>query len=271
LDNLNISSNVVGEEMLIKLAPSLMHRINLKKLAMDNCRLTIKGLSTFFSCLKTNHSITDISIASNDMRYPEPGDTNPSPISEKELKELEANLVEFLTLNQYINMLSFSHCQVGDQFIRALGRGLTNNRSLHQLVLSHNLISDDSMTALIKGVLSSPLTHLDLSSNQLKCGGASVLSAGLRHPECKLLELNLSNNFISLKGMNELHVGLASNRKLLKLRTEMNVGIPHADVLKIKATLRRNRLFAQSQRFPKLILEKHFLKKNSTSWRSEFV
>lgn len=114
------------------------------------------------------------------------------------------------------------------------------------------------------------LKSLDLASNTLKCRAAGVIGQALRSSECKLLALDLTNNFIENKGMNELHVGLVSNRRLVELRVGMNVGIPHAKILRIKATIDRNRQMAQSQRFPKLIMEKHFLKKNSMSWRAEF-
>lgn len=124
---------------------------------------------------------------------------------------------------------------------RALGRGLTNSRSLQKLYLSHNMITDDCIQHLMRGVINSPLQTLDLSSNQIKDRGAGIIGHALRSPESKLQEVDLTNNFIEIKGLNELHVGLVSNRKIISLKVAMNVGIPHANLLKIKSTIERNR------------------------------
>lgn len=83
--------------MLTKLAPNLMHRVILQRLYLDNCRLTIKGVASLFSSLKTNHSIVALSLACNDFSYPEGEDV---PMTDA--KDLESNLVEFLTSNSHI-------------------------------------------------------------------------------------------------------------------------------------------------------------------------
>jgi Ran GTPase-activating protein (RanGAP) involved in mRNA processing and transport len=63
LENLNVSHNMMGDEMLARLAPNLMHRVWVQRLYLDNCRLSIRGAAALFSSLKTNHSIVVISLS----------------------------------------------------------------------------------------------------------------------------------------------------------------------------------------------------------------
>jgi len=50
----------------------------------------------------------------------------------------------------------------------------------------------------------------------------------------------------------------------------MNIGIPHAQTMKIKSTINRNKLLAQENKYPRLFKERVHLKKNSMSWRKEY-
>ena len=48
LENLNLSSNQIGDEMIGRLAESLGHKIVLKRLKIDESKLTIRGMSYLF-------------------------------------------------------------------------------------------------------------------------------------------------------------------------------------------------------------------------------
>jgi hypothetical protein len=115
------------------------------------------------------------------------------------------------------------------------------------------------------------LKRLNISSNNLKSPGASQIGEALKNPECRLLDLDLSNNFIETNGATDLHYGMISNRKLLRLNLGMNVGIQYSLILKIKKSLIRNKQLADKAMEPKLSKEKTHLKNNCVSWRRDLV
>ena len=125
------------------------------------------------------------------------------------------------------------------------------------------------MPVFLKGVVSSVLTRLDLSSNQLRDKGAFSLAHTLKHPECRLMDVDLSNNFIETKGIQELHTSLIHNRRVVRLNAAMNVGIPHEQVLKLKRVLARNRRVIEEGKVPKMFIEKIFLMRSSMNWITE--
>ena len=75
-ENLNISFNSLGDEMLAKLMPHIISRVTLQQLYLDGCSLTLKGVTSFFRYLRSNYSVQIASIACNDLSYPDPDDIN---------------------------------------------------------------------------------------------------------------------------------------------------------------------------------------------------
>lgn len=54
------------------------------------------------------------------------------------------------------------------------------------------------MLALTRGVQNSQLRHLELSTNNLRDRGATILAQCLKHHECHLEKIDLTNNFIEI-------------------------------------------------------------------------
>lgn len=69
--------------------------------------------------------------------------------------------------------------------------------------------------------------------------------------------------------MSELHMALVSNHRVVSLKTVMNVGIPHSHVLRLQKSLDRNKRLARDSLYPRLILDRHSLKRHSVNWRAE--
>jgi hypothetical protein len=64
----------VGDEIIAKIAPSLVNRINLQHLKLDSCKLTLKGLSSLTFYLKSNVTLVELSLSGNDFSIPEQDD-----------------------------------------------------------------------------------------------------------------------------------------------------------------------------------------------------
>ena len=192
------------------------------------------------------------------------------PYTDEEVGEMEVKISDFFTGNNSLRNLSLSNCAVDDHLVKVIARGLQHARCLEGLDVSRNKLTDECMPALCRGVIGAAhLKRLDLSRNHLSDRGAKIMAATLKNPQCSLVEIDITNNLIHLKGLTELEGALASNRNVLELKAAMNVGIPHHQVLKLKRSVDRNKSAAQRLAWPSMLSQKAFLKRNLESWRNE--
>jgi len=234
---LNISSNQLSDDMLGMLLPSLC-KSYVTHLNLDSTKLTLRGLASFFQQLRSNYTLQSASLSGNDFSLPEDIDDDQSLTL---MRQIDYFLSECLSTNQALVTLRLERCQLYDRAARAIGKGMATNKSLQCLLLAGNCLSDECVEALFKGLVQSTLKRVDFSSNKLKNAGAKAIAEVIKSPECKIQEIDLTNNFIESKGATELHYGMITNRHLRSLKLAMNVGISYSLLLKIKKSLNRNR------------------------------
>ena len=177
---------------------------------------TRQQLQDFFSCIYRNSSITSISFYSIN-------------ISDK----FGGGLIEGLQGHPSLERLEFSHeggpvaskvkqVKLGTIVCRAIGKVLNHPESkLVNLRLPVCHLDDDRLGILCDGFVgNSTLKKLCLSGNdKITSVGWGALSTVIRHPNCKLVDVDLSNTGITDEGSNILGSALSglSSLKVLDL------------------------------------------------------
>ena len=177
---------------------------------------TRQQLHDFFSCIYRNSSITSISFYSINIR-----------------DKFGGGLIDGLQGHPSLERLEFSHSggpvaskvkqvKLGTIVCRAIGKVLNHPESkLEYLHLSVCHLDDDRLGILCDVLLgNSTLKKLCLKGNdKITSVGWGALSTVIRHPNCKLVDLDLSNTGITDEGSSILGSALSglSSLKVLNL------------------------------------------------------
>ncbi|KAH1171861.1 hypothetical protein KIL84_007479 [Mauremys mutica] len=184
----------------------------LKTIVLSSCKLSFafpEDLSP--KTLFTNQSLEKLDLSANTL-----GDLGLKHLCEG-LKHPHCNLQTLFT-NQSLTELELSGNELGDSGIKLLCDGLKHpNCKLQKL-----MVWDCHLTNACCGDLSSLLStnqslrELNLSSNNLSYSGVKLLCEGLKHPNCKLEKLDLSEIHIDEITTKELEV-------LLKIKPGLSI------------------------------------------------
>jgi Leucine-rich repeat (LRR) protein len=84
-------------------------------------------------------------------------------------------LAEYIRISKSLKVLSMNSCQIGDEIMASIGKGMQVNENIESLSIKHNNISDEGMVEIIKAFSENEhlkLKSLDFSSNKLSdiCG-----------------------------------------------------------------------------------------------------
>ncbi|RIA89093.1 hypothetical protein C1645_214615 [Glomus cerebriforme] len=130
-------------------------------------------------------------------------------------------LAKALKHNNYIHTLILSDNNIGDQGIGYLSKSLEINKTIKQIDLAGNNLGDKGMELLCRALeLNSSIEIIDLSWNNFRTKGIEFLSKVIERTRCKIHTLNISNNDIGYKGIENLAKGLEFNSSIISLNLE---------------------------------------------------
>ena len=206
----------------------IANNAQLKKLHVKNTTidgLTILGkeeqylptkqqLQDFFSCIHRNKFITDITISL--IRI---------------VTEFGGRLIEGLQGHPSLERLEIKYGAFGSSGCSAVGKVLKHPQSkLKDLHLYNCQLDDQGLSALCDGLLgNSTVKKLSLSGNNISSIGWRALSTILQHPNCKLIELDLSKTGINDESASVLGNALSGLSSLKVLYLSLNHSIGSAD------------------------------------------
>ncbi|XP_048051933.1 NACHT, LRR and PYD domains-containing protein 12-like isoform X5 [Megalobrama amblycephala] len=237
LRELGLSHNNIQDEGLTLLSDGLKDpHCKLKKLMLSQCNITAEGCAALTSALRSNSHLRELDLSGNKI-----GDEGLMLLSDG-LKDPHCKL-EKLTLNS---------CNITVEGCAALTSALRSNSHLRELYLTVNKIGDKGLMLLSDGLKdphckleklelwmcyfaaegcaalasalrsNSHLRELDLFMNIIGDEGLTLLSDGLKDPNCKLEILWLSRCKITAAGCASLTSALRSNSHLRELDLSMN-------------------------------------------------
>jgi len=134
------------------------------------------------------------------------------------------DLAEALAVNSSLETLELSGNMIGPKGGEALFRALKSNSTLVRLGLKMNRIGGcgdkadvRSLSDALVGDSCRRIVMLDLSYNDLRCSGCTILSKAIMTKSCPLKELTLEKNDIKEDGARDLANALVTNRELRTL------------------------------------------------------
>jgi len=168
-------------------------------------------IQDFFSCIYQNRSITDLGTH--------------TIIDD----EFSGSLVERLSGHPSITKLEFQTCKMGGIVFSALGKVLKHPKcKLKDLRLSFCQLDDEGLGLLCGGLVGNiTLKKLRLSNNNndITLAGWQAFSTFLRHPKCKLVQLDLPSTLINDDATNLLGTAAISSTSLKALNLSSNKSI----------------------------------------------
>ncbi|XP_058243307.1 uncharacterized protein LOC131351769 [Hemibagrus wyckioides] len=247
LKELDLSHNTTGDTGMKQISDLLQNsNCTLKRLKLNNCRLTQTLCADLAKALELNSHLIELDIRGN---LPESGQSFFSFFQRKSYSELFvrnlktpeaeeacASLTKVLGTNPLLQReLDLSGKISGDSGVKQLSDLLKDPHCRPQrLRLNKSSITHRGCTDLISALTSNPshLTELDLSENTLGNSGAIQISMLLKNSSCKLQKLLLSDCNITEEGYTALIKALKSNHSSLLTELDLRGNDPGASGLK---------------------------------------
>ena len=190
LGDVNLAECHVGDAeacALGKVLPLINHmEPATESIRLDRNHIRMDGAITLGNGLKLNHTITELTLAYNDI-----GDQG------------AAALAQALRQNTTLASLDLEHCGVGHAGSSALGDALVANHALVDLNLAGNEARGRGVAALVAGLrVNKTLRSLDMADNGLGGESADLFADLLEEGggSVTLAKLNLWGNPLGLKG-----------------------------------------------------------------------
>ena len=133
---MDISYNNLGNNGAILLSKGLAGEINLRKLGIVDCKITLQGGEGFFLNLGSNASIQELYIDNNKIG-------KAINVKIKGGESYIHTFQDFFEVNRCLVKITMSQCELNDGGIKKLCYGLATNNTLRFLDLSNNEIGDD--------------------------------------------------------------------------------------------------------------------------------
>ena len=189
LEVLNISRNELNDQSITALSQGLAKAINLCVYQCNDQAFGRTGVLALASMLAKHPSLTDISMAQNDMQDGQESLADAIRLSKLEVVNLEA-------------------CELSTGFVKELGVPC-RSLSLVELNLNRNQLQAQDAPYLVQIMKQCrQMKKLHLGHNSLTDVGAEILATHLSQPNTDPLELlDLSKNELSCTSMNTLLIG----------------------------------------------------------------
>ncbi|XP_073721436.1 uncharacterized protein [Misgurnus anguillicaudatus] len=228
LKELNLSNNNLKDSGVKLLSDGLMKNCKLQILRLPECNIREEGYVALCSAVRSNPShLIELDLCGNDpgesgvklihdliqdqncalktVRFLKTEDAGKSfewlsgVLSENPLLLTKLNLsdkkIDDSSVKQFCNLLKDKHCR------------------FNTFILRDSCITPEGCADLMSGFILNPshLRHLDLSGNKLEDSGMKKISDLLRNPQCKLIDLKLTNSSITAEGCADLMSGFHLN------------------------------------------------------------
>ncbi|XP_076832903.1 NACHT, LRR and PYD domains-containing protein 3-like isoform X2 [Brachyhypopomus gauderio] len=230
---LDLSQNNIGDSGVKELSNTLKKvSCELDTLKLNNCNLSADSCAALGLILSTNSTLKTLSLCHNELRNE--GVTLLASGLKNPNCKLEALMMSncgittegcgFLgpvlsSKSSHIRELDLSQNNIGDSGVKELSNTLKKvSCELDTLKLNNCNLSADSCAAL--GLIlstNSTLKTLSLCHNELRNEGVTLLTSGLKNPNCKLEALMLLNCKVKLGGFQSLISALRSNPSYLRV------------------------------------------------------
>ncbi|XP_062895928.1 NACHT, LRR and PYD domains-containing protein 12-like isoform X2 [Mobula hypostoma] len=254
LTELNLGANKLGDSGVILLSAALKNsECKIQKLWLDNVGLTDSAVEDLASALRTNQSLTELSLNDNKL-----GDSGVKLVSaalrkpECKIQKLwlrnvgltdsgAKDLDSALRTNPSLTELNLSGNKLGDSGVKLVSEALRNSEcKIQKLWLQNVGLTDSGAKDLVSTLSTSPsLMELNLNDNELRDSGVKLVSAALRDSNCEIQKLWLRDVGLTDSGAGDLVSALSTNRSL----TELNLGankLGDSGVKLVSAALRKS-------------------------------
>ena len=173
LEELVLSSNALTNQHLSDFAALIRtcSKTKLRRLDLSYNRLSVRGLLSLLQALRQNQKLQLTHLMLDKLNL----DMGSAPEKVGNFYSLVKLVPEYLRVNKSLRVLSMNTCNMSNEMMNAIGKGLQMNDHLESLSLKHNMISDEGMVEAIKAFSENKhikIKALDLSSNKLSdaCG-----------------------------------------------------------------------------------------------------
>ncbi|XP_062892821.1 NACHT, LRR and PYD domains-containing protein 3-like [Mobula hypostoma] len=237
LMELDVRGNALGDSGVKLLSAALRDpNCKLQILGLWNVGLTDSGTEDLTSALRTNRSLTELDLGSNDL-----GDSGVKLVSaalrdpESKLQKLDLTRVELtdsgaedlafaLSTNRSLRELDLSKNTLGDSGVKFLSEALRDPEcKLQSLGLICNNLTAACTADLASIVSANPsLVELKLGINELGDVGVKLLTATLKKRDCKLQRLQLDENGLTGSCVKDLASALGAGSSLTGLDLSYN-------------------------------------------------
>ena len=211
---LELGRNTLTDKGAVTLVKTLSKSINLVHVGLSSNDISPEGGAAIFRALTDNQSITSFDISSheglNRNRLAAPG-CEP--------------LVTFFRENLILAHLNLAGTAIGPDGLEYLSAGLRGNQSLLTLNLANNGLIGKAIEPFSRSIVGTRLKHLDLASNKLGPAGAECIGRMIQggfDGFCPLTHLDLSRNEITQAGAGRVYLAVGRNTILKSLSLEGN-------------------------------------------------